>query len=88
MLTQDSTASKSSESSNSNITTIENNAKSTPASTERPKSVSKVSERAKKKAWYSVLYPSYKSRSEDFKKLFKGVPDDERLVVGKWAHIQ
>lgn len=43
----------------------------------------KVSERAKKKAWYSVLYPSYKSRSEDFKKLFKGVPDDERLVVGE-----
>lgn len=50
---------------------------------ERPKSISKVSERAKKKAWYSVLYPSYKSRTEDFKKLFKGVPDDERLVVGE-----
>lgn len=49
---------------------------------DRPKS-SKLSERAKKKSWYSVLYPSYKSRSEDFKKLFKGVPDDERLVVGK-----
>lgn len=45
---------------------------------------SKVSERAKKKSWYSVLYPSYKSRSEDFKKLFKGVPDDERLVVGEY----
>lgn len=45
----------------------------------------KVSDRAKKKAWYSVLYPSYKSRSEDFKKLFKGVPDDERLVVGEWG---
>lgn len=51
--------------------------------TDRPKSVSKISERAKKKAWYSVLYPSYKSRSEDFKKLFKDVPDDERLIVGK-----
>lgn len=50
---------------------------------ERPKTISKVSERAKKKAWYSVLYPSYKSRTEDFKKLFKGVPDDERLVVGE-----
>lgn len=51
--------------------------------TDRPKSVSKISERAKKKAWYSVLYPSYKSRSEDFKKLFKDVPDDERLIVGE-----
>ncbi|KAJ6648303.1 Protein Aster-B [Pseudolycoriella hygida] len=49
--------------------------------TDRPKTASKISERAKKKSWYSVLYPSYKSRSEDFKKLFKGVPDDERLVV-------
>lgn len=54
----------------------------TTLSTDRPKGSGKVSERAKKKAWYSVLYPSYKSRSEDFKKLFKGVPDDERLVVG------
>lgn len=43
----------------------------------------KVPQRAKKKSWYSVLYPSYKSRSEDFKKLFKDVPDDERLVVGE-----
>lgn len=51
--------------------------------TDKPKGTSKVSERAKKKSWYSVLYPSYKSRSEDFKKLFKGVPDDERLVVGE-----
>lgn len=43
---------------------------------------SKLAERAKKKAWYNVIYPSYKSRSEDFKKLFH-VPDDERLVVGE-----
>lgn len=38
---------------------------------------------AKKKSWYSVFYPSYKSRSADYKKLFKDVPDDERLLVGK-----
>lgn len=37
----------------------------------------------KKKSWYSVFYPSYKSRSADFKKLFKDVPDEERLLVGK-----
>ena len=48
---------------------------------------SKLAEKAKKKAWYSVLYPSYKSRAEDFKKLFKDVPDDERLVVGESLSI-
>lgn len=48
---------------------------------------SKLAERAKKKAWYNVIYPTYKSRSEDFKKLFS-VPDDERLVVGESnAHV-
>lgn len=42
------------------------------------------SDRSKKKSsWYNVLYPTYKSRSEDFKRIFKDVPDDERLVVGK-----
>lgn len=41
-------------------------------------------ERTKKKSsWFNSFYPTYKSRSEDFKKLFKNVPDDERLVVGK-----
>ncbi|KAK2587894.1 hypothetical protein KPH14_003990 [Odynerus spinipes] len=35
----------------------------------------------KKSSWYHVLYPTYKSRSEDFKRIFKDVPDDERLVV-------
>lgn len=45
----------------------------------------KSSERPKKKsAWYNVLYPTYKSRSEDFKRLFKDVPDDERLIVGEF----
>lgn len=44
---------------------------------------SKLAERAKKKAWYNVIYPSYKSRSEDYKKLFTTVPEDERLVVGE-----
>lgn len=44
------------------------------------------SERSKKKSsWYNVLYPTYKSRSEDFKRIFKDVPDDERLVVGKYC---
>lgn len=49
---------------------------------ERSKSNSRVSERAKRKAWYNVIYPSYKSRCESFKKLFKEIPDDQRLIVG------
>lgn len=51
--------------------------------TDKPKSISKLSQRAKKKSWYSAIYPCYKSRSDDFKKLFKEVPGEERLVVGK-----
>lgn len=47
-----------------------------------------MTERAKKKSWYSVLYPSYKSRCEDFKKLFKEVPDDDRLIVDYSSAIQ
>lgn len=47
------------------------------------KTKNKVPNQAKKKSWYSVFYPSYKSRSADFKKLFKDVPDDERLLVGE-----
>lgn len=45
-------------------------------------------EKAKKKNWYSVLYPSYKSRCEDFKKLFKEVPDENRLIVDYSSAIQ
>uniref|UniRef100_A0A336LMA2 CSON003315 protein n=1 Tax=Culicoides sonorensis TaxID=179676 RepID=A0A336LMA2_CULSO len=47
-----------------------------------------MTEKAKKKSWYSVLYPSYKSRCEDFKKLFKEVPDDDRLIVDYSSAIQ
>lgn len=56
--------------------------------TDKPRNISKLSERAKKKSWYSVLYPSYKSRSGDFKKLFKDVTDDERLVVDYSCALQ
>lgn len=48
------------------------------------KKESRSGDRVKKKSsWYNVLYPTYKSRSEDFKRIFKDVPDDERLVVGE-----
>ncbi|XP_076167712.1 protein Aster-B isoform X2 [Ptiloglossa arizonensis] len=47
------------------------------------------SERSKKKSsWYNVLYPTYKSRSEDFKRIFKDVPDDERLIVDYSCALQ
>ncbi|XP_032664230.1 protein Aster-B-like isoform X2 [Odontomachus brunneus] len=46
------------------------------------------SDRSKKKSsWYNVLYPTYKSRSEDFKRIFKDVPDDERLVPMSMAEM-
>lgn len=44
---------------------------------------SRSSDRAKKKSsWYHALTPSYKSRSEEFKRYFKEMPQDERLIVG------
>lgn len=49
---------------------------------EKSKSNSRVSDRVKKKTWYNIIYPSYKSRCESFKKLFKEIPDDQRLIVG------
>lgn len=30
-----------------------------------------------------VLSPTYKQRNEDFRKLFKKLPDTERLIVGE-----
>lgn len=34
-----------------------------------------------------MLSPTYKSRSEDFKKQFKDIPSDERLIVGELLEI-
>lgn len=52
------------------------------------KSQKNLTERAKKTPWYNAIYPSYKSRTEDFKKLFKDVSDDERLIVDYSCAIQ
>ncbi|XP_064541828.1 protein Aster-A isoform X2 [Drosophila montana] len=58
-------------------------------SNEKPnKGTSRLSERAKKKSWYNVIYPNYKSRAEDFKKLFKDVPNEERLIVDYSCALQ
>ncbi|KAJ1531946.1 hypothetical protein ONE63_000585 [Megalurothrips usitatus] len=43
---------------------------------------SRGSDRSKKKSsWYNILYPTYKSRSRDFNRIFKDVPPEERLIV-------
>ncbi|KAK3925678.1 Protein Aster-B [Frankliniella fusca] len=43
---------------------------------------SRGSDRSKKKSsWYNILYPTYKSRSKDFNRIFKDVPPEERLIV-------
>ncbi|CAG5002643.1 unnamed protein product [Parnassius apollo] len=44
--------------------------------------------RTKKKSWYNSLYPTYKSKSEDFKRLFKDLPDEERLIVDYSCALQ
>uniref|UniRef100_A0A1B6LGC8 VASt domain-containing protein n=1 Tax=Graphocephala atropunctata TaxID=36148 RepID=A0A1B6LGC8_9HEMI len=49
----------------------------------------KGGEKSKKKTpWYSALYPTYKTRSEDFKRIFKDLPLEERLVVDYSCAIQ
>ncbi|XP_029661307.1 protein Aster-B-like [Formica exsecta] len=59
------------------------------SSSHENKKESRGSDRSKKKSsWYNVLYPTYKSRSEDFKRIFKDVPDDERLVVDYSCALQ
>ncbi|CAH0553389.1 unnamed protein product [Brassicogethes aeneus] len=54
-----------------------------------PSSKERKEPRGKKKSsWFNSFYPTYKSRSEDFKRIFKEVPDDERLVVDYSCALQ
>ncbi|XP_058816875.1 protein Aster-B [Topomyia yanbarensis] len=55
---------------------------------EKVRNQKNLTERAKKTPWYNAIYPSYKSRTEEFKKLFKDVSDDERLIVDYSSAIQ
>lgn len=60
---------------------VEKNSSANDSCKERKES--RGTDRVKKKhAWYHALYPTYKSRNEDFKRLFRGVPPEERLIVG------
>uniref|UniRef100_A0A8C3LD68 GRAM domain containing 1B n=1 Tax=Chrysolophus pictus TaxID=9089 RepID=A0A8C3LD68_CHRPC len=42
----------------------------------------------KSQSWYNVLSPTYKQRNEDFRKLFKHLPDTERLIVDYSCALQ
>ncbi|XP_076325279.1 protein Aster-B-like [Tachypleus tridentatus] len=50
---------------------------------------SKGSDKKKKSSsWYNVLNPTYKSRSDDFKRLFRDLPESERLIVDYSCALQ
>ncbi|XP_061675124.1 protein Aster-A isoform X2 [Syngnathoides biaculeatus] len=42
----------------------------------------------KMQSWYNVLSPTYKQRNEDFRKIFKKLPDMERLIVDYSCALQ
>ncbi|XP_013771400.1 GRAM domain-containing protein 1A isoform X3 [Pundamilia nyererei] len=42
----------------------------------------------KMQSWYNVLSPTYKQRNEDFRKIFKKLPDSERLIVDYSCALQ
>ncbi|KAI0212344.1 Protein Aster-B [Lamellibrachia satsuma] len=59
------------------------------ATTPNNKNTKAGSDKKKKgSSWYNVLSPTYKSRSEDFKRIFKGVSNDERLIVDYSCALQ
>ena len=60
---------------------IPSSAATTPT-TSGPGSLGSNSTRKKKSSWKNTLYPTYKSRSLEFKKLFTELPPEERLIVG------
>lgn len=41
-----------------------------------------------KSKWYNALYPTYKSRVEEFKRTFRNIPDNERLIVDYSCGLQ
>nr|XP_043898359.1 protein Aster-B-like isoform X1 [Solea senegalensis] len=50
--------------------------------------VNKACVKTKSQSWYNVLSPTYKQRNEDFRKLFKQLPDTERLIVDYSCALQ
>ncbi|XP_037389985.1 protein Aster-A isoform X1 [Pygocentrus nattereri] len=62
----------------------------TPSSTSSyPNAARHFTRNAKKmQSWYNVLSPTYKQRNEDFRKIFKKLPDTERLIVDYSCALQ
>ncbi|XP_049324920.1 protein Aster-A-like isoform X1 [Astyanax mexicanus] len=62
----------------------------TPSSTSSyPAATRHFTRNAKKmQSWYNVLSPTYKQRNEDFRKIFKKLPDTERLIVDYSCALQ
>ncbi|XP_064470433.1 protein Aster-B-like isoform X2 [Ornithodoros turicata] len=52
------------------------------------KSAKLMEKKKKTSSWYNMLNPSYKSKSEDFKRLFKDLPETERLIVDYSCALQ
>lgn len=48
----------------------------------------KTDRKKKSQPWYTMLNPTYKSRSEDFKRQFKDIPADERLICDYSCALQ
>ncbi|KAG7333450.1 hypothetical protein KOW79_003585 [Hemibagrus wyckioides] len=61
-------------------------AQSTRSGSKNSKSHKRLSK--KSQSWYNVLSPTYKQRNEDFRKLFKQLPDTERLIVDYSCALQ
>ncbi|KAF2903329.1 hypothetical protein ILUMI_02855 [Ignelater luminosus] len=73
----------------SNLESIPGDINTTGGNSNKDKKEGRSTEKTKKKSsWYNALYPTYKSKSEDFKRIFKDVPDDERLVVDYSCALQ
>lgn len=52
-------------------------------------SIKKSDKKKKTTPWYSAMFsPTYKSRSEDFRRFFKDLPHDERLIVDYSCALQ
>ncbi|XP_074653510.1 protein Aster-B-like isoform X2 [Tubulanus polymorphus] len=55
---------------------------------EKRLNVSGNDKKRKSSYWYNVLSPTYKSKCEDFKKISKDIPNEERLVVDYSCALQ
>ncbi|XP_055342240.1 protein Aster-B-like isoform X2 [Paramacrobiotus metropolitanus] len=48
----------------------------------------KSSDKKRQQRWYQSLYPTYKQRSEEFRRLFPSIPEGERLLIDYSCALQ